>query len=482
MTSQSEIVLVMSPFGYPYAIPYQLGYLKSALVGVGLSAKCLDLNIEMYHQFDLLEEVQNTEKMFQKYQDKNKLLNVNNWSEPQPFDSNLKVLLQDYILSCAEKILMFGPKLIGFSVFNTNFTFVVELIQKIRVRDKDVFIALGGPDCTICHHKKNTFMYDELFSKNLINAVIVGEGELTLPDLCQAVLEGRDYRKIPGVASRSLLGKSKLSVPRVHIEDISTIAFPDYSDFELDKYVRNVLPLSFNRGCNFHCTFCEIESLWQNVLRVRSAQNIFEEMCYLAKFSSRDYIFFHGAYVNTDQKLLIELTELLIGHWGDSPRFKWMGYARINKVLNLPLLKQLKKAGCYELVFGLESGSQKIANDMKKGFRVELAEEVIKNTAEAGIDVTVFIIVGYPTETEEDFEQTLQFLARNCEYIKAAYCMSECILSQKMRLEPTKYGIRPEKRINSFTWTGINGLTYADRQERLQRFYRHIEALGIKHS
>ena len=119
---------------------------------------------------------------------------------------------------------------------------------------------------------------------------------------------------------------------------------------------------------------------------------------------------------------------------------------------------------------------------MKKGYTHDIAEDNIKNLHKAGVNVTLFSIVGFPTETEEDFQMTLDFLERNSKYVDAAYCMSEFILSDQMIVQGASYGIDGVTP-HSYEWASNDGENTLDvRKQRLRRFYEHLAVLGIKHT
>ncbi len=482
--NNTHIKLAMAPYGYAYSIPYQLGYLKSSLNKNNISSSCIDLNIDFYHRFELNNETLQNEK----YARSNKFADVNNWNNEKNFYDKLYNDLKSTIRNYAETLLADSPVFIGFSIFNTNRLFTIELAKAIKKINKKTTILFGGPDCTSNFNNSNNEVYQKIITNEIADYVIIGEGETTLPELLTSLSLKKDIKHINGILykkKRKLFNifnknsdQSFFTGKQNFIENINTIPFPDYSDFDLDKYPYAALPLAFNRGCNNRCAFCDIKLIWKNSYKIRTAKNITDEIFHLSTITNKKYIFFHGAYINTDKKLLDEIADILIGRWQDTPQLEWEGWARINNNLSPATLKKIHHAGCRRLVFGFESGSPKVIQDMKKGFSHKIAKEVIKNCSLNKIKITLFIIVGFPTESEDDFQMTLDFISENAEYIDTCYCMSEFILSDEMAINYKKYNISPQSR-DHFKWETTDGNTFPVRKKRLQRFYSHLNKLNI---
>ncbi|KJU83434.1 Radical SAM domain protein, partial [Candidatus Magnetobacterium bavaricum] len=106
------------------------------------------------------------------------------------------------------------------------------------------------------------------------------------------------------------------------------------------------------------------------------------------------------------------------------------GQGRITRWMTPEVLRKMKQAGFYGINYGLESGSDKVIADMKKGFDAALACRVLRDTHEAGIRAVVNFIVGYPAEDEIAFAETLEFLRQNAKYISAVNTVSHCRINK----------------------------------------------------
>lgn len=475
-----DVQFVVCPYGYSYAVPFQIGYLKSSLAQIGIESRCYDLNIDFYEYFKIKKlDLQTNAK---RYEDKAKFVDVTYWNDTKRFYDSLFEELKPLISHYADRLLEAQPKVIGFSIFNTNRDFSLELAKELKSRKPELKIIFGGPDCT--SHFNNSFstLYDEIVLKKYVDIVVIGEAESTIKELVAKILKGENLEDVKGILYTRENNQAHFTGNREFIEDINSIAYPDYSDFDFSKYINPAVPLVFNRGCNFRCVFCDIKLLWKDSFRKRTAENIAKEILYVSKLSNYPYAFFNGAYVNTSRRIMNELADILIEEWGGRPKLKWAGWGHFSKNLDEDTCKKLGKAGCDRIVFGFESGSPKVVKDMKKGYTHDIAEDNIKNLAKAGVNVTLFSIVGFPTETEEDFQMTLDFIERNAKYIDAAYCMSEFILSDQMITQGANYGIDGVTP-HSYEWVSSDGENTLDvRKQRLQRFYKHLSHHGIKHT
>ena len=125
---------------------------------------------------------------------------------------------------------------------------------------------------------------------------------------------------------------------------------------------------------------------------------------------------------------------------------QWMGMARVRSEMNDKLLGKMRQAGCIGLWFGIESGSQRILSKMKKGYDIETAKNVIRDTAKNGIRVLTFMIVDFPGETQRDFEQSVAFLEQNQEFIDQVSISRFGVLpDSEISHNPQEYGIELSK-------------------------------------
>ncbi len=481
-------VLVFAPYGYPYAIPLSIASLKAYLKQYEINSTCLDLNNDFYDHFDLFDEFADFQKTNTKYSEKSTLLQIENWTNRELFYKNILSLesIQNLMNLFVQKILKNDPIIVGFSIFNTNSWFSIELAKMIKEYRNEIVVVFGGPDCTANYScdSSDQNLYNKLMNEGVVDFQVVGEGERSFRNLVAAVAKKQPVSNIKSVIYRQD-NEIMFDGYEDQIANIDDLPYPDYSDFELAKYDRLpfawAFPIVFSRGCNFNCAFCGVKQIWgDNKMRSRSPQNIIDEIKVSASLHPNDEnIFdFKGAYANTSKKFLDAFSSLLLEEQKNGLNILWESWARINNVFTAEICDKLKETGCYNLVFGLESGSPRVCKDMRKRFLHEDAVEAFKNLTDVGIKVTLFILVGFPSETEEDFQMTLDFLADNAQHINQAYAMSECILSPDMASNASKWGV--EDNPDSYLWKTIdNDNNIEIRKDRLQRFYKLIETLNF---
>ncbi|MBD3263962.1 MAG: radical SAM protein, partial [Candidatus Omnitrophica bacterium] len=198
--------------------------------------------------------------------------------------------------------------------------------------------------------------------------------------------------------------------------------------------------------------------------RYRSPEKVIEEIEFLLNKYKVNQFEITDSIFNGSVSRVEKICDLIIEKRLD---IVWSAKATLRKEMTYELLCKMKKSGCCALAYGVESGSPRVLRDMRKNLNLAEAEEVIKNTSRAGIQANCFFMIGYPTETEEDFELTLDFIRRNAPYIYRFDQVTGCHIEEDsyLGLNLEKYGIvfEPEGWCNAKSTPSI-------RRDRLQRF------------
>lgn len=442
-----KIALVISPVLYKRCPLVGLGYLSSYLKSRGHDVDIFDLNTMIKIEDDGNEACWGEQRFVEDY-----------------ISNNLN-LLEPLV----GKILESNAEVIGFSIWTTTKFISLDIARIIKQRDKNRLIVFGGPECS--------FSAKELIADDAVDVVVNGEGEETL---LEAIELYKKQRKIDFCAGATI--KSNGSIVncgfRPEIENLDNIPFPDYSGFLLDKYyLSDFLPITFYRGCRRRCVFCNASVTWKR-FRSRSAENIYKEMAQqkkiypnLIKFEVDD------SALNLNLKMVDRLSELMAVN---GLRIDWGGAAIIDPDMDFGLLKKMAKAGCRSLAYGLESGSQNVINGMRKNFRIEDAQRLIRDTHRAGIEVDLNIVIGFPNETEDDFIKTLEFIKRNRDFITVVSFPSECWIGNQTYLHTHPEEFNVELRPEGHQWQSKDGTnTHQVRQERIKIFNALIISLGL---
>ncbi|MFA5411719.1 MAG: radical SAM protein, partial [Candidatus Omnitrophota bacterium] len=373
-----------------------------------------------------------------------------------------------------DRILGTEAKIIGFTVHFSSLLVSLEIAKRIKNKDKEKIIVFGGPDC--CRELRGP----EIIKEDMVDIVAVGEGDEVLPELVDiAEREGKIE-----FSSGTLLKREGRVIDcgdRPVIKNLDLNPFPDYSDFRNDILSGcyrqpERLDILDSRGCTTRCHFCSEWQFWK-AYRSMSGDRMFEEITYqVRKFPGVNYFYFIGSLLNGDVKALSRLCDLLIQ---GGLKIRWAGQAVIRPEMTKELLEKMRKAGCEWLGYGLESGSQRVVDSMNKHFSISNAEAVLRDTHQAGISTQVNIMFGIPTETEDDFKETLGFLKRNREHIDSVLAsQSFCVIDKGTYLytHAEEFGIK--NKDHHLYWE-VNGNNYAERFRRYEEFCKLALSLGL---
>lgn len=276
--------------------------------------------------------------------------------------------------------------------------------------ERNVPILLGGP------YFAQPEVREEWLKIPGLSALVGGEVEPYLGELVRASIHREDLA-FPGVWSNSQ--SNALAPP---LEDLDRNPFPDFSDFPWDRYPNRIIPMATGRGCGWGaCKFCsDITGSAGRSFRSRSPKNVLNEMAYQAeRFDAKLFVF-------TDPKLNSDLDVwdgLLQSTQDRVPGARWIGAVHVDSTrprngLTEREFEAAHNAGMVRLTTGLESGSQRVLDLMRKGADVDVSSKAICDAAAAGISVRVTMIVGYPGETADDVLRTADYLRAHSESIE----------------------------------------------------------------
>ncbi|MHB9154386.1 MAG: radical SAM protein, partial [Endomicrobiales bacterium] len=186
-----------------------------------------------------------------------------------------------------------------------------------------------------------------------------------------------------------------------------------------------------------------------------------------------------------DIRKVEEFSKLMIMYPPYDPRFRfqWNANAIITPKLTPALLKLMKASGCQRLIFGIESGSEQVLKLMRKKYEPEVAVRVIKDAFDAGIKVTCNFMFGFPGETEEDFQKTLDFTRRIGPYVERLYpSRTYCALEEYSYFHehPEEFGIKTPFNHHLYWETEDGANTYPVRLERCRRFEEFCAKNGVR--
>jgi len=248
-----------------------------------------------------------------------------------------------------------------------------------------------------------------------IDYIAMGEYDYTLPELIKKSGKNKSLKNVKGISYQSN-GKIVVTKRREPIQNLDELPWPDRNQLPIDKYKDTLLtdPFTFivtARGCPCLCNYC----LWPQVmfyrkLRTRNPTDVVDEVEHcISKYNLKSYKFFDDTFT-IDKKRVKQICEDIIDRGIDKP---WICNARVNN-LDKETMKIMKKAGCNLFKIGVETGTQKLLNVIKKGTTIQQIEKFFKLTKEVGIKTFGSFMVGLPGETKQTIRNTIN-LAKKIE-------------------------------------------------------------------
>jgi len=307
----------------------------------------------------------------------------------------------------------YQPELVGLScVFSNQFASVKELARRIKTEvDPEMILVTGGTH--------PSFLPEHVLQSSQLDYVVLGEGELTFRALIEAHNRGRGIEEIDGLAYRDN-GAVRIN-PRIHfIEDLDELPFPARDLLPMEEYFKRCLPMSFHwkkkrntpimtsRGCPCQCAFCSSSAHWGKRYRFRSPENVLAEMEHLKQSFGIEELKFQDDNLTLPRSRAEAIFQGMIDRGLDLLWNTPNGVAVWT--LDEDLVRLMKKSGCYEFTLAVESGDQRVLdNIIKKPLRLEKVIEARRIAKKHGIITIAYFIIGLPGETMENIQNTLRF-------------------------------------------------------------------------
>ena len=353
-------------------LPEALGRLKSVVEQAGFSCFTLDLSIKYFRKAFVRQDV---------FYEIEKWL-VDCMKQPwidKPLHEHTRKFWDDMLDYWCDEIAKSKPQWLGVSIFADECTKAAyDLCTRLRQKSPEIKIVLGGfaVQNGVGRRDNKGYRTGDLFrDKNLCDGFIVGEGDYALVEFLNGNLN------YPGINAYNAK----------QIVDLTNLPFADYTDLNFNEYVlpnpddlnkpyRPVIVITQSRGCPMPCTFCEVK-------------------------------YYHSRNANT-KRLKVMLEHLIEWQEANNVQFEFSSMFIILSKEKFPeeMFPLLKRAGFYSCIYGVETGSQEVRDAMRKMYKEEDLYYTIDMCLKYGIEPGCMIIVGYPAETEADFQKTLDLL------------------------------------------------------------------------
>ncbi len=327
-----------------------------------------------------------------------------------------------------------NPKLVGFAAYTVLIKSAALIAKEIKKRFPAVPVCVGGVHATVT--PKETLEEFEGF-----DFAVCGEAELILPRILDSIDRGTPLSDVPGVVTRD-----KKEFTRQAIECLDDLPFPAWEDFDLTDYqgyyphrTNLELPMTTSRGCPYSCVFC-VRAFGQR-RRFRSVQSVLSEIeRNIEEFGCESIVFADETFM-FDLKWCNELFEQMIER-GLNKKVTWSCSSRVNNV-SPELFSLMKKAGCYYIFFGLESGDETILKTIKKRITTDQIRKAIQWAKEAELICVGSFIIGLPGETEETVNANIE-LAKELDLYSITFPIAVPFPGTALRkmAENHEYGLR----------------------------------------
>lgn len=349
------------------------------------------------------------------------------------------------------------PKMVCLSAITAVFNRSIETAQMIQKEFPNTLIVLGGHHATILPTK----IMEE---NNCFDLLVFGEGELTLMDIlgkyeehnCKKARFLNDpevLQTIDGTVFKTQ-GHVVQNKPRAQILDLDVLPFPARDLLPIEKYTP--LPNQYKRlpsvhmlairGCAFSCDFCSNPAVFGHKFRARSPKKVVEEIKHLIEVYGAREISFWDDLLTVNKKWTEDLCDELINEGVD---VTWTCYARADCVTPL-LLRKMKRAGCWNIFYGFESGNQQLLDNINKRLKVQQIYDAVKWTKEAGIEIRASFMIGLPGEIPELGEQTIEF-AIDLDPDYAQFCINTPFPGTKLYDTAHLWGTMTETNFDKYT-------------------------------
>jgi len=298
------------------------------------------------------------------------------------------------------------PDILGFSVLLSAAKEAPKIAEKVKAENPNITIVFGN------HHA--TFNAERILRKYpFVDIVARGEGEYTSLELAKCLEKNGNLDHVEGITYRKK-GRVVSTPDRPLIKNVDDLPFPDrnltgvqYTStiFGVKVSTKKFTTLVSSRGCPFKCSFCGIRKFARGRWRPRSVENVIEELEFLQSQGYEQFLFADDNFTLNAKRV----SELCRRIREEGMNIEWFCDSRVDHV-SYDMFREMVRAGCRCLFFGIESGNQRILDYYNKGITPEQSESAVRKAREAGMDIIVgSFIVGAPDETRGEIVNTLRF-------------------------------------------------------------------------
>ena len=342
------------------------------------------------------------------------------------------------------------PRLIGIQVYSVDLPIVKEYLDCAKNIDKGILTVVGGPHPSALPEETLAALGPNL------DFVIAGEGEESLASLANHIEDKTDsWSEIAGLAWRNSEGRICRNESMV-VDDLDKLPWPDWKLLSPESYphaplgvlAKNfpIAPIIITRGCPMACNFCAAKTIYGKGFRYRNIDDVIAEISYLKDAHNIKEIMIQDDNFTFRKQTVLEFCRKI-----SDLKIDWNCLNGLNlNFIDDEIAEAMKQAGCYAVSVGIESGSQKILNDMNKGLKLETVVNKVNILARHKIRIVGQFIIGYPSETAEDVLKTIA-LAEKLPIERAAFANFIPLPGSRIYAQ-----LKNEGRLDNFDFSGIS--------------------------
>jgi len=439
---RERIVMTICPSWGVIFPPYGLSKIVGTLRKEGFACKVYDLNVQLYHNLieRTGEDYWRSEKFFY-------------WEDSWFFNQYLLKEVEPYLDRAADKILSDNPSIVGLSMYTTNSQASLLLIKKLKEKSPNTPIVVGGPAVAT-----EGWLLNNEFAK-YVSYFFRGEAE---ESFVKFLNDGTHLKKLP--IEGIFIGDTNSKI------NLDEKAYADFSDYDLESYLhRDGVSIETSRGCVAQCSFCAETYFWR--FRSMTPERVIEEMKYQIENYGVKRFWFVDSLVNGNLKNFQRLVDLILEN---NLEIGWNSYSRCDGRMTKEFIDKVADSGCTALSYGVESGSQKVLNDMRKKIEIWEIENNLRDTYTTDrIFTHVNWLIGFPTENYIDYYHSNILIYNVRKYIHQLSpgmgCGPSVLSDLQERFEI--YGIAWKDRTWDNQFLG-NWYTHGFKNTQLNRFIR----------
>ena len=312
-------------------------------------------------------------------------------------------LVEDNPLDILDKELNDNVLCVGVSVMTPQIPSALKISETIRNYNKNISIVWGGIHPTL--------FPEQVIDNSLIDFLIKGEGEISFPKLLEFFKSEDELENISGLVYKK--DNKIFQNQEIELIDLNDLPILNYNLLSPKTLKFDSIILNTSRGCPYRCAFCVNIALHNRKWRFQKAEKILEELDYIInKLGYKKLKFQEDNFFVDKQRVL----NILDGIKQKGLKFKWVTNCRVDyfkdDYINDQFLKKLKESGCYKLMFGAESGSQRLLDFLTKEIKIEQIINSAKLCQKYGIRANYSFMCALPTETKEERIKTLSLIDR----------------------------------------------------------------------